>query len=154
VTSTDPRASWEAAQEAIFDEIRTYGRPKTGYFAGQDVLLLQTKGAKSGEHRVSPLTFSRDGERLVVVASKGGAPTNPAWFANLVANPIVTVETGGEKFEARATAVTAGPERDRLTPSTRRPFRASSSTSDKRLAPSRSSSSSGSEARCARRAWR
>jgi deazaflavin-dependent oxidoreductase (nitroreductase family) len=114
VTSDDPRASWVAAQEAIFDEIRTYGRPKTGYFAGQDVLLLQTKGAKSGEHRVSPLTFSRDGDRLVVVASKGGAPTNPAWFANLVANPIVTVETGGEKFEARATPVAAGPERDRL----------------------------------------
>ena len=114
VTVDDPRASWEAAQEAIFDEIRTYGRPKTGYFAGQDVLLLETKGAKSGEHRVSPLTFTRDGERLVVVASKGGAPTNPAWFANLVANPIVTVESGGEKFEARATPITAGPERDRL----------------------------------------
>ena len=114
MTSDDPRASWVAAQEAIFDEIRTYGRPKTGIFAGGDVLLLETKGAKSGEHRVSPLTFSRDGDRLVIVASKGGAPTNPAWFANLVANPIVTVESGGEKFEARATPVTAGPERDRL----------------------------------------
>jgi deazaflavin-dependent oxidoreductase (nitroreductase family) len=114
LTSNDPRPSWEAAQEAIFDEIRTYGRPTTGYFAGQDVLLLQTKGAKSGEPRVSPVTFTRDGERLVVVASKGGAPTNPAWFNNLVANPIVTVETGGEKFEARANPVTDGPERDRL----------------------------------------
>ncbi|HZC31751.1 MAG TPA: nitroreductase/quinone reductase family protein, partial [Candidatus Bathyarchaeia archaeon] len=66
------------------------------------------------EHRVSPLTFSREGERRVVVASKGGAPTNPAWFANLVANPIVTVETGGEKFDARATPIRSGPERDRL----------------------------------------
>jgi deazaflavin-dependent oxidoreductase (nitroreductase family) len=114
VTSDDPRAAWAAAQEAIFEEIRTYGRPKTGFFAGSDVLLLGTKGAKSGEHRVSPLTFSREGERLIIVASKSGAPTNPAWFANLVANPIVTVETGGEKFEVRATAITAGPERDRL----------------------------------------
>ncbi len=94
MTSDDPRAAWLAAQEAVFDEIRTYGRPKTGFFAGGDVLLLGTKGAKSGEHRVSQLTFTRDGERLVVVASKGGAPTNPAWFANLVANPIVTVESG------------------------------------------------------------
>src|SRR5258706_6361589 len=114
MTSDDPRAAWLAAQEAVFDEFRTYGRPKTGFFAGGDVLLLGTKGAKSGEHRVSQLTFTRDGERLVVVASKGGAPTNPAWFANLVANPIVTVESGGEKFEARATPITAGPERDRL----------------------------------------
>ena len=114
MSSNDPRAAWAAAQEAIFDDIRTNGRPTTGIFAGSDVLLLQTKGAKSGEHRVSPLTFSRDGDRLVIVASKGGAPTNPAWFANLVANPIVTIETGGEKFEARATPVTAGPERDRL----------------------------------------
>jgi deazaflavin-dependent oxidoreductase (nitroreductase family) len=114
VASNDPRSAWEAAQELVFDEIRTYGRPKTGLFAGADVLLLGTKGAKSGEHRVSPLTFSTDGDRLVIVASKGGAPTNPAWFANLVANPIVTVETGGEKFDARATPLTGGPERDRL----------------------------------------
>ena len=112
--SDDPRAAWLAAQEAIYDEIRTYGRPQTGFFAGNDVLLLGTKGAKSGEHRVSPLTFTRDGERLVIVASKGGAPTNPAWYANLLANPIVTIESGGEKFEARATPITAGPERDRL----------------------------------------
>jgi deazaflavin-dependent oxidoreductase (nitroreductase family) len=114
MSAVDPRAAWEAAQELVFDEIRTYGRPKTGIFAGSDVLLLGTKGAKSGEHRISPLTFTRDGKRLVVVASKGGAPTNPAWFANLVANPIITIESGGEKFEARATPITAGPERDRL----------------------------------------
>jgi deazaflavin-dependent oxidoreductase (nitroreductase family) len=114
VSSNDPRADWEAAQERIFDEIRTHGRPQTGYFAGADVLLLVTKGAKTGVERASPLTFSRDGEQYVIVASKGGAPTNPAWFANLRANPTVTVETGGEKFEAMALALTSGPERDRL----------------------------------------
>ena len=85
-----------------------------GTRARRPVRLLATKGAKSGEHRVSPLTFSRAGDRLGVVASKSGAPTNPAWFANLVANPIVTVETGGEKFEARAIPITGRPERDRL----------------------------------------
>jgi deazaflavin-dependent oxidoreductase (nitroreductase family) len=114
MTSADPRAEWAAAQEQIIDEIRTYGRPKTGWFAGKDILLLGTIGAKSGEHRVNAVAFTHDGDRLVVVASKGGAPTNPAWYANLVANPIVTVESGGEKFEARATPVTGGPERDRL----------------------------------------
>jgi deazaflavin-dependent oxidoreductase (nitroreductase family) len=114
VTINDPRADWVTAQQAIFEEIRTHGRPQSGYFADRDVLLLVTKGAKTGKERISPVTFSRDGERLVVVASKSGAPTNPAWFANLVANPIVTVETSGEKFEARATPVASQPERDRL----------------------------------------
>lgn len=114
MSSNDPRADWEAAQERIFSEIRTHGRPQTGYFAGADVLLLVTKGAKTGEERISPLTFSRDGERYVIVASKGGAPTNPDWFANLRANPMVTIETGGEKFEARAVPLTSGSERDRL----------------------------------------
>lgn len=114
MSSNDPRADWAAAHQAVIDEVRTQGKPQTGYFAGRDILLLGTKGAKTGEERLSPVAFTRDGERLVVVASKGGAPENPAWFANLLANPIVTVETGGEKFRARAIPVTGGPERDRL----------------------------------------
>ncbi len=77
------------------------------------LLLLTTTGAKSGLPRTSPLAYSMDGDRIVIVASKGGAPTNPDWFRNLVANPIVTVELGAEKFEARASVV-AGDERARL----------------------------------------
>jgi deazaflavin-dependent oxidoreductase (nitroreductase family) len=77
------------------------------------LILLTTTGAKSGQPRTSPLAYSTDGDRIVVLASKGGAPTNPDWYRNLVANPIVTVEQGGETFQARAT-VTDGAERERL----------------------------------------
>lgn len=77
------------------------------------LLLLTTTGAKSGQPRTSPLAYSTDGDRLVVAASKGGAPTNPDWYHNLLANPVVTVEVGSERFQARA-HVTEGQERDRV----------------------------------------
>ena len=78
------------------------GQMKSGPFAGRSLLLLTTKGAKTGEERTSPLVYSRDGDRYVVIASKGGAPTHPAWYHNLRANPEVAVELGPEKFRARA----------------------------------------------------
>ena len=77
------------------------------------LLLLTTRGAKSGQSRVNPLAFTRDGDNYVVLASKGGAPTNPDWYYNVVANPDVTVEVGGQEFPAQAT-VTEGTERERL----------------------------------------
>jgi deazaflavin-dependent oxidoreductase (nitroreductase family) len=77
------------------------------------VLILTTTGAKSGETRESPLAYSRDGNDVVIVASMGGAPTNPAWYHNLVANPRVKVEANGETFEADAVVVDAE-ERRRL----------------------------------------
>lgn len=77
------------------------------------LLLLITTGAKSGQQRVSPVAYSTDGDHLIVIASKGGAPTNPDWYFNLIANPIVTVELGTETFQARATAA-QGAERERL----------------------------------------
>ncbi|GHO48198.1 nitroreductase family deazaflavin-dependent oxidoreductase [Ktedonospora formicarum] len=80
---------------------------------GNSVLLLTTTGAKSGKKRLNPLAYTTDGERLVIIASKGGAPTNPDWYHNVVANPDVTVEVGAETFEARAT-VAEGAERDEL----------------------------------------
>ena len=76
-------------------------------------MLLHTIGAKSGKERVNPLVTFEDGDRLVIVASKGGAPSNPDWYYNIVANPKVTVEYGTEKFQAQAT-VTSEPERTRL----------------------------------------
>ena len=94
-------------------EIRDEGRPVTGYFAGQQLLLLTTTGAKTGRSRTSVITYSRDGDRIIVVASKSGAPTNPAWFANLVAQPVVTIEMDKRMFKARAT-VAEGAERERL----------------------------------------
>lgn len=77
------------------------------------LLLLTTTGAKSGQPRTTPLAYSTDGERLVVAASKGGAPSNPDWYHNVLANPIVTVELGTETFQARAT-VADEQERQRL----------------------------------------
>jgi deazaflavin-dependent oxidoreductase (nitroreductase family) len=77
------------------------------------VLILTTTGAKTGERRESPLAYTLDGDRVVIVASKGGSPTHPAWYHNVVANPNVTVEINGERFDAKATVVD-GTERRRL----------------------------------------
>jgi len=78
------------------------GKAPAGPFEGRDLVILTTKGARSGTVHESPIVFSRDGDKYVVVASKGGAPTNPSWYHNLKAHPEVTVEIGGEKFKARA----------------------------------------------------
>jgi len=82
---------------------------------GKPLLLLTTKGAKSGKSHTNPVAFVKDGDAWVVIASKGGHPSNPDWYYNLVANPIVDVELGsGEHVAARAIPITAGDERDRL----------------------------------------
>jgi len=89
--------------QALIEQIRAnHGQVTEGYFAGRQVLILTTTGAKTGETRESPLAYSRDGDDLVIVASMGGGPNNPAWYHNLVANPTVKVEANGETFEARA----------------------------------------------------
>ena len=95
-------------------EFRANGGKVGGQFANTPLILLNTIGAKSGQPRTNPLAYVRDSERIVVIASKGGAPSNPDWYYNVLAHPLVTVELGNEKFQARATAVTEGPERDRL----------------------------------------
>ncbi len=89
------------------------GKPTSGPFKGRDVLILITKGAKSGETRENPLVYTRDGENLVIVASKGGSPTHPSWYHNLVKHPEVTVEADGEKYKAHA-HVPQGEEYERL----------------------------------------
>jgi deazaflavin-dependent oxidoreductase (nitroreductase family) len=114
MTEPDPRAAFTAMTTALIADFRAHGGQVTGGpFAGRPVLLLTTKGARSGQPRLAPLVYSRDGDHFVIVASKGGAPTHPAWYHNLLANPVVTVEVGGETFEALA-RVTEGAERDRL----------------------------------------
>jgi deazaflavin-dependent oxidoreductase (nitroreductase family) len=99
--------------QKIIDEFRANAGKVGGMFAHADLLLLTTTGAKTGRRLTSPLMYNTDGDRLLVFASKGGAPSNPAWYHNLLANPQVTVEVGTETFEARAVPVT-GEERDRL----------------------------------------
>ncbi|MGE0057317.1 MAG: nitroreductase family deazaflavin-dependent oxidoreductase [Dehalococcoidia bacterium] len=98
---------------AVIDEFRANGGRVTLHPATDGLVLLTTTGAKSGRQHTTPLAYHRDGDRIIVVASKGGAPENPAWFHNLRANPTVTVEVGSEKFEAHA-SVAEGEERDRL----------------------------------------
>ncbi len=98
--------------ENLIEEFRANGGKVSGMFAGAPLLLLTTTGAKSGQPRVAPLAYTTDNGNLVIIASKGGAPTNPDWFHNILANPEVTVELGTESFPARATV--AETERDRL----------------------------------------
>jgi len=97
----------------IINEFRANAGKVGGHFEGRSLLLLHTIGAKSGEERINPVACVRDGDCLVIIASKGGAPTNPDWYYNLLAHPLVTVETGTETFRARATVATE-PERSRL----------------------------------------
>src|SRR6266480_3483820 len=102
-------------QNLIEDFRANGGRATSGPFlnAPLPLLLLTTKGARTGEERTTPLVYTRDGDRYVIIASKGGAPTNPAWYHNLTANPEATVELGTERFQVRA-EVAQGDERDRL----------------------------------------
>lgn len=97
----------------IIDEFRANGGKVGGRFEGRTLLLLHTRGAKSGRERINPLATVKDGDSHVVIASKGGSPTHPDWYFNVLANPVVTVETGKETFEARA-RVAEEPERSRL----------------------------------------
>ena len=98
---------------SVIDEFRSNDGTLSGTFGGTPLLLLTTTGAKSGLKHITPVVYLRDGDRMVVFGSKGGAPTHPAWYHNLVANPTVTVELPGEQFEARAVVID-GEERDRL----------------------------------------
>jgi deazaflavin-dependent oxidoreductase (nitroreductase family) len=103
-------AEWQAMNEPVIAEFRANaGRVSRRY----PVLLLTTTGAKTGRPRVTPLNFSVDGDRLVVIASKGGSASHPSWYANLVAHPEVTIELGAETFQARASTAEE-PERTRL----------------------------------------
>lgn len=99
--------------KTIIEEFRATGGKVGGQFAGRPLLLLHTTGAKTQQQRVNLVAYTTDGDRLVVIASKGGATTNPDWYYNIVANPLVTVEVGTEKLQACAT-IPAEPARTRL----------------------------------------
>jgi deazaflavin-dependent oxidoreductase (nitroreductase family) len=107
--SDDPR--YQNYNQRVIDEFRANGGVVSG--RGSSLLLLTTTGAKSGKRHTTPLAYTRDSDHYVILASKGGAPTNPAWYHNLVTHPDVTVEAGGETFQAHAN-VAEGAERERL----------------------------------------
>ncbi len=97
----------------IIDEFRANQGKVGGRFEGRTLLLLHTKGAKSGQERINPTAYIKDGDRYVVIASKGGAPTHPDWYYNVIANPSVSIEVGTETFQVQA-QVAEEPERTRL----------------------------------------
>ena len=106
-------SEYQNFNQQIIEEFRANGGKVGGPFEGGTMLLLTTTGVKSGQPRTSPLAYLPDGDHRIVIASKGGAPSNPDWFYNLIANPVVTVERGTETFQARAVVPEAA-ERDRL----------------------------------------
>jgi deazaflavin-dependent oxidoreductase (nitroreductase family) len=99
--------------EKIIEEFRANEGKVGGVFEGAPMVLLTSKGAKTGKPHTNPLMYLPDGDRVVVFASYGGAPENPQWFNNMVANPDATAEVGTETFPVRAT-VAEGEERERL----------------------------------------
>jgi deazaflavin-dependent oxidoreductase (nitroreductase family) len=105
------RQDWNEHNRKVIDQFRSHG----GKVGSGKVphLLLTTTGARSGLARVNPLNYSTDGDRFIVMASKGGSATHPDWYYNLAANPQVIVEVGAERFNAQAT-VAEGQERERL----------------------------------------
>ena len=104
--STSPSTFQSFNQGLIADLRANGGKATSGPFVGRQVLILTTRGAQSGETRENPLAYSRLGDDYVIIASKGGAPTHPAWYHNLRAHPEVKVEVLGETFKARARVAT------------------------------------------------
>lgn len=101
------------ANARVVEEFRANAGEVGGYFAGAPMLLLHHVGARTGTERVNPLVYLRDGDDLVVSASKGGDPHNPAWYHDLKARPRVVVEIGTGTLAVEAVEV-HGAERDEL----------------------------------------
>lgn len=99
--------------DKIIEEFRANGGKVGGGFESQPLLLLHHRGARSGVERANPLAYQKVGNSYAVFASKGGAPTNPDWYHNLLANPRAEVEVGTEAFDVNA-RVAQGEERERI----------------------------------------
>jgi deazaflavin-dependent oxidoreductase (nitroreductase family) len=112
--ATDPGLSPDDLFGA--EHVRVYRETggEQGYnWRGTTILLLSTTGRRSGEELTTPLIHRTDGDRWVIVASKGGAPDNPYWYKNLEADPDVTIQVKEERIPVRARAA-EGSERERL----------------------------------------
>jgi deazaflavin-dependent oxidoreductase (nitroreductase family) len=104
-------ADWN---EKVIDEFRANDGRVGGGFEGRTLLLLHHRGAKTGTERVNPVAYQRlSPDAVAIFGSKGGAPTNPDWFHNLVANPDAGVEIGTDAFPVRA-RVAVGEEREQI----------------------------------------
>jgi deazaflavin-dependent oxidoreductase (nitroreductase family) len=106
--------SWHQQTLNLINDVRTHaGAVTQGPFTGRQVLLLTTVGARTGTIRTTPLVYTTDAGKWIIVASKGGADSHPAWYLNLLANPNATIEAGGETVSVTATPA-HGAERRRL----------------------------------------
>jgi deazaflavin-dependent oxidoreductase (nitroreductase family) len=104
-------SNWNAA---VIEEFRKNHGKVGGAFEGSPVLLLHHVGARTGKKRLNPVMYLKDGDRYLIFASKGGSPTNPDWYHNLMAHPDeVQIEVGDETIEVHAEEI-KGAERDRL----------------------------------------
>lgn len=101
---------WNAG---IITEFRKNRGKVGGNFEGAPLLLINHTGAHTGKAHTNPVMYLKDGDRYVVFASKGGAPTNPDWYYNLKAHPDVKIEVGTETLKARAEEI-KGAERDKI----------------------------------------
>ena len=118
MTHTRPAEAWNNVNSDVVRQFRSdNGKISSGMFKGARLLLLTTTGAKTGKERINPLAFTRDGDNYVIIASKGGSPTHPDWYHNILANPEVGVEvathSGVHQFRAHA-RIAEGDERRRL----------------------------------------
>jgi deazaflavin-dependent oxidoreductase (nitroreductase family) len=100
--------TWQERNEPIIKEFRENGGKVKGW---APLILLTTKGAKTGQSRIIPLMYVPYGNQILAIASKGGAVNHPEWYHNVLAHPDVTVEVGDEKFETTARILT-GAERE------------------------------------------
>ena len=108
----DPGAI-DKLNQAVIKEFRENKGKVGGAMEGMPIVLITMTGARSGRALIRPLCYSSDADRVVIIASYGGAPKNPPWYYNLLKNPEVTVEVGTAKYQARAVPV-SGAERKRL----------------------------------------
>jgi len=113
--SNDPTKAVNDWNTKVIEEFRSNDGVVGGQFEGAPVLLLHTKGAKSGKQRINPMMYLDYEGKRYIFASYAGAPTHPDWYHNLVAHPDVTVEAGTETYDATAAPVSLA-ERDRIYP--------------------------------------
>jgi deazaflavin-dependent oxidoreductase (nitroreductase family) len=115
----DPTEDAVSEAESLFGDEHVRRYRETGgavghiWREGSTILLLTTTGRKSGEKRTAPLIYAQDGDRYVIIASKGGAPEHPGWYQNIEKTPLVELQVKDEVFQARARTAT-GEERERL----------------------------------------
>jgi deazaflavin-dependent oxidoreductase (nitroreductase family) len=108
---TDPTAF----EDALIEDMRAHdGEVTSGPLKGHPLLVLRSRGARTGDDRRAILTFSRDGDDFVVAGTAGGSPTTPGWVHNLGEHPEARIEAENQEFRATATVISDGPERDRL----------------------------------------